>query len=318
MSIVYRALDLPAGPDALNGLSLAGPIPAKTLNAAERAKGALLRTLFFAEDDQGGIATLLGYHRPHTSQMKLTALDGTSKLYDGLIAFAAQTVHDAGLAIKTELDALAPAKFAAAEARARGEHYRQTTDFTCGAVATLDALRRLELRGPIVRDDEIALWREATMFVACGPYGLALAADRRGRRPTVYVSQSGCALDPHERAVGILDAALARDVQLAFEREAHASGIDVRVGPFGVSDIASALDAGHAVIVLVDETHWHAELCPHWVTVVRHESDRFFIDDPWCDLEFGESAIDAYELAVDADDLELVSSYEGIRSMLVF
>ena len=318
MSIVYRVLDLPAGPDALDGLPLAGPIPAKTLNAVERAKGALLRTLFFAEDDQGGIATLLGYHRPHTSQMKLTALDGASKLYDGLIAFAAQTVHDAGLAIKTELDSLAPAKFAAAEAHARSEHYRQTTDFTCGAVATLDALRRLELCGPIVRDDEIALWREATMFVACGPYGLALAADRRGRRPTVHVSQSGCVLDPYERAVGILDAALARDVQLAFEREAHDSGIDVRVGPFGVSDIASALDAGHVVIVLVDETHWHAELCPHWVTVVRHESDRFFIDDPWCDLEFGESAIDAYELAVDADDLELVSSYEGVRSMLVF
>lgn len=46
MGIVYRALDLPMGSDALNGLPLAGPIPAETLNAVERAKGALLRTLF--------------------------------------------------------------------------------------------------------------------------------------------------------------------------------------------------------------------------------------------------------------------------------
>lgn len=318
MDITYSTLDLPAGTDMWSGLPSTAPVPAKTLKAAKLAKGALLRTLFFAEDGEGGIAALLGYHRPHTSQMKLTALDGTAELFDDLIGFAARKVEDAGLVLKTELGACAPAELATAETHARAGHYRQTTDFTCGAVATLDAFRRLGLSGPITREDEIALWREATMVVACGPYGLALAAARRGCTPTVYASQPGCVLDPHEGAVGILDTALARDAQLGFEREAHDAGIPVRIGPFGVSDIATALDAGHMAIVLVDETHWHAELCPHWVTVVRHEGDRFFIDDPWCDLEYGESAIDAYELTVDADDLELVSSYEGVRSMLVF
>lgn len=318
MDITYSTLELPAGTDMWSGLPSTTLVPAKTLQAAKLAKGALLRTLFFAEDGESGIAALLGYRRPHTSQMKLTALDGTSELYDGLIDFAVRTVKDAGLVLKTELGPLAPAKLAAAEAHAHAEHYRQTTDFTCGAVAALDAFRRLGLRGPITREDEIGLWREATMVVACGPYGLALAASRRGHTPTVYASQPGCVLDPHEGAVGILDTELARDAQLGFEREAHATGIPVQIGPFGASDIAAALDAGHVAIVLVDETHWHAELCPHWVTVVRHEDGRFFIDDPWCDLEFGESAIDAYELAVDAADLELVSSYEGVRSMLVF
>lgn len=318
MGITYSTLGLPAGTDIWSGPPSTAPVPAKTLQAAKLAKGALLRTLFFAEDGKGGVAALLGCRRPHTSQMKLTALDGTTELFDGLIDFAARKVEDAGLVLKTELDAVAPTELAAAEARARAGHYRQTTDFTCGAVATLDALRRLGLRGPITREDEIALWREATMVVACDPYGLALAASRRGYTPTVYASKPGCVLDPHEGAVGILDTALARDAQLGFERKVRVSGIPVRIGPFGVSDIAAVLDAGHVAIVLVDEAHWHDEPCPHWITVVRHEGNRFFIDDPWCDLEYGESAIDAHELAVDADDLELVSSYEGVRSMLVF
>ena len=318
MSIVYSTLELPAGTDMWSGLPSSAPVPAATLQAAQHAKGALLRTLFFAEDGSGGIAALLGYHRPHTAQMKLTALDGAPELFEGLIDFATGDVRQRGFALKTELGDAAPQGMAAAEELARAEHYRQTTDFTCGAVATLDALYRLGLRGKLNRTDEIALWREATMVVACGPYGLALAAARRGCIPTVYATKPGCVLDPHEGAVGILDIALARDAQLGFEEQVHDAGIPVRIGPFDVSDIAAALDAGHVVIVLVDETHWHAEKCPHWVTVVRHEGERFFIDDPWCDPEYGESAIDAYELAVDAADLELVSSYEGVRSMLVF
>lgn len=317
MDIEYRAVDLPAGTDDWDGTPLDMPIPEATLSAARKAKGALLRTVFSARAEDGRTAALLGYHRPHTSQIKLTAAGGVSGLLPGLIAYAEERAAAQGLVVKTELGDAAGPERKAAEDALRQEHYRQTTDFTCGAVATLDALRVLGLRGPITRADEIALWREATMAVACDPYGLALACRRRGSTPTVFATKPGCVLDPNS-GVGILDAALARDTQLAFEREAHKAGIPVVIGPLGVADIARELDRGGAVVVLVDETPWHAERCPHWVTVTRHEGGRFFIDDPWCDLEFGESAIDAHDLVVDAADLELVSSYDGVRSMLAF
>ena len=313
----YKAIELPLGDSWQTDPALAD-LPAATLEAARQAKGVLVRTLFTAKAGAECTAACLGYHRPHTSQMKLCALAGAEELYKGLFDFAAQEVMAQGLVLKTELGALAPSPLADAETRARSLHYRQTTNFTCGSVATLDALRRLGLRGALNRTDEIALWREATMVVACGPYGLALAAARRGCMPTVYVSRPGCVLDTGKKSFGLLDAQLSRDIQLNFEAQAHEQGVPIVVGPFGTADIAQALDAGHIVIVLIDEVHWHGESCPHWVTVVRHEGQRFFVDDPWCDLEFGESAVDAYELAVDAADLELVSSYDGVRAMLVF
>ena len=316
--VSYQTIEVPTGAFDEQGLSLGVPLPAETLAAAQNARGALLRTLFVAVDAKGQLASCLGYHRPHTAQLKLCALDGAAALFDGLLAYAARQVQDKGLVLKTELGALAPDAAADFEQRARAEHYRQTTDFTCGAVATLDAHKRLGLRGPLNRTDEVALWREATMVVACDPYGLALASARRGCTPTVYVSKTGCVLEPKRDSFGLTDPELARDIQLAFEARVHEEQIPVVVGSFDAEDIACALDEGHVVIVLVDEVHWHGERCPHWVTVVRHEGERFFIDDPWCDLEFGESAVDAYELAVDADDLDLVSSYEGVQSMLVF
>ncbi len=316
--VVYQAVEIPAGDFDEGTLTLDAPLPAETLVAAQNARGALLRTLFVASDAQGRLAACLGYHRPHTAQLKLCALSGVADLYDGLLAYASQYAGARDLVLKTELGDLAPAATAAFEQRARVEHYRQTTDFTCGAVATLDAHKRLGLCGALNRTDEIALWREATMVVACDPYGLALASARHGCTPAVYVSKTGCVLEPKKDSFGLTDPVLARDIQLAFEARVHEEHIPVHVGAFSAVDIARALDEGHVVIVLVDEIHWHGERCPHWVTVVRHEGNRFFIDDPWCDLEFGESAIDAYELAVDADDLDLVSSYEGVQSMLVF
>ena len=316
--VSYQTIKVPAGAFDEKDLPLGAPLPAETLIAAQAAQGALLRTLFVASDATGQLAACLGYHRPHTAQVKLCALGGANELFDDLLAYATQQVKNQDLVLKTELGALAPEATASFEQRARTEHYRQTTDFTCGAVATLDAHKRLGLRGPLNRTDEVALWREATMVVACDPYGLALASARRGCTPTVYVSKTGCVLEPKKDSFGLTDPDLARDIQLAFEAQVHEQNIPVIVSGFDANDVARALDEGHVVIVLVDEIHWHDERCPHWVTVVRHEHGRFYIDDPWCDLEFGESAVDACELAVDADDLNLVTSYEGVQSMLVF
>src|SRR5471032_740212 len=70
--------------------------------------------------------------------------------------------------------------------------YGQTLDFTCGPCALLMAMAALDSSTLLDRAEEIRIWREATtVFMAaghggCGLHGLALAAERRGFRATVY------------------------------------------------------------------------------------------------------------------------------------
>lgn len=311
----YRTVDLAPGTYPSDNLVAGLSLPPLTQRAAERAQGALLRTLFFAMGPSG-TAALLGYRRPHTAQLKLCALDGDSALFDGLVGYATRKAESLGLEVKKELGPIDKSTEAPTCASGR-DSYHQTTGFTCGPVATLDALHRKGIVGPITREEEISFWHEATMVVACDPYGLALASKRRDFTPTVYVSKPGCILDP-AGSVGILDKELAREKQLFFEKQAHEAHIPVCVGDFDSTDIARILDEGHLAIVLVDEWHWHAERCPHWVTLIEHRGQRFYINDPWCDSAHGETAVDTHALVIDAADLDLVCGYEGAKAMLVF
>mgnify|MGYP002584712209 FL=1 len=315
MPPTYQIVDLTPGADPRDSLPSGLALPAGTLAAAQKAQGALLRTLFTAAGPEG-TAALLGYRRPHTAQLKLCALDGDSSLFDQLLHHASQETQKLGLDVKTELGDASQHPIVAPHA-VHPANYHQTTEFTCGPVAVLDALLRKGVVERITRDEEIALWREATMAVACDPYGLALACKRRGFTPSVYVSRTGCILDPASD-IGILNKALARDTQLSFEQQANEEGIPTRVGDFDSSDIARFLDEGRIVVLLIDEWHWHAERCPHWITVTGRRNMRFYLDDPWHDREYGESVIDTGNLAIDKNDLDLVSSYDGTKAMLVF
>lgn len=315
MPLTYQSVNLAPGADPRDSLPSGLALPAATLAAAQKAQGALLRTLFIAAGPEG-TAALLGYRRPHTAQLKLCALDGDSSLFDRLLRYASQETQKLGLDVKTELGD-ASQHLTVAPRTAHPANYHQTTEFTCGPVAVLDALLRKGVVERITRDEEIALWREATMAVACDPYGLALACKRRGLAPSVYVSRAGCILDPAS-GTGILNKALARDTQLSFERQAREEGIPIRVGDFDSSDIARFLDEGRIAVLLIDEWHWHAERCPHWITVTGRRNKRFYLDDPWHDREYGESAVDTSGLAIDKNDLDLVSSYDGTKAMLVF
>src|ERR1700742_4780515 len=73
----------------------------------------------------------------------------------------------------------------------------QSLDFTCGPSSLMMAMRALDPAQPIDRAHELQLWREAnTVFMGKGhpgssPYGLALAAWRRGFRPELWLSRRG-------------------------------------------------------------------------------------------------------------------------------
>ncbi|KFI47536.1 peptidase C39 family protein [Bifidobacterium biavatii] len=352
-------------------------IPEPTAAALAKAGGALVRTVYLAvtdaaahdanvADDTTGeagaaspaVASLLGYHRPHTAQQKLTAIGGERALWGELIAFAErQSLAEPDIVVVkydiTESDA-AGAELASAAggnptasaSNAAGEttssaadvpdaataaplpatdataHYRQTTEFTCGPVAVLTAMHRLGIVSKPTRAEELQMWREATIAVACEPYGLALAAERRGAHPTIRVSHTGPALHPDSK-LGLLDPAMARDTQLAFERQVHEAGIPVTVAPFSADDIASVVSEGHIAVVLIDELHMHGEACPHWITVTGRDpaTGALLVDDPWTDAEYGETSVDAWQLPIRPADLELMIHYDEPRSaqaMLIF
>lgn len=311
MGISHHAFPLTGGhaEAVLKGLEL----PDATHAVALAAQGVLERTVYVALDGSGSArAAVLGYHRPHTAQQKLTAFAGSELLRAGLLAFAAREAERTGARVRFDESA----DDGRHTHRAAAGHYRQTTEFTCGPVALLTAHRHLGHIDAITRAQELEIWREATMVLACDPYGLALASARRGIAPEVWVSREGPVLDPHG-GIGIIDPALAQEAQLDFERQVRQAGLTVRVGAFGAKEVRGLLEQGRVAIILIDEVHWHGTVCPHWICVTGCEGELFTIEDPWTDAEFGETSVDAHALLVTSDDLDLIASYQGAQAMLV-
>lgn len=166
----------------------------------------------------------------------------------------------------------------------RTPYYGQTLDFTCGPCALLMAMAALDNTTVIDRTEEIRVWREATtVFMAaghggCGPFGLALAAVRRGFGVTVY-APAGTKLfvdsvrDPHKKTVIEL-------VEADFRAEIAATDtmiIDAQVSP---QLIAEHLHQGGVPIVLISLWRLHGEKGPHWVVITGFDGAVFRILDP--------------------------------------
>lgn len=292
-------------------------LPEITRAALVMAQGALERTLYTASDGHD-TAFLLGYHRPHTAQEKLCAFSGSERLRNGLVTYAAShAIRDVNaLTVKAEPGVWADQAMMTIDGQSwcplgEHEHYRQTTEFTCGPVSLLNAMHRLHPQITANRVDELHIWREATIAVACEPYGLALSAAKRGESPHIVVSKTGPVLNPADGAMGMIDARMSRDVQRHFAAEAHEIGIPVDVTPFTAADVARQAGHGHATLVLIDEHVMHGVTCPHWVTVTGKLADgTLLVDDPWIDEPYGETLVDAYQLPIRQADFDLMIHYD--------
>ena len=80
---------------------------------------------------------------------------------------------------------------------ARTTYYRQTLGLTCGASCLMMAMKAFDRELVVDRTLEVQLWREATTIYmtaghgGCSPYGLALAANKRGYPTGIYVNGDG-------------------------------------------------------------------------------------------------------------------------------
>lgn len=178
--------------------------------------------------------------------------------------------------------------------RQRLPYYNQSTDFTCGAASLLMAMKGLDPATPFDRIHELQVWREAnTVYMGKGhagssPYGIALAAWRRGFVPEIWLSHKGAILLDYQsrddwRKAGKL-------VQEADAAEVAELGLPITVRKWSVADLAAARAEGAVPIVLVTTRHFHGDNTPHWLVFADSDDKNVYLNDPWISRDKGQTA----------------------------
>ncbi|QIM17205.1 hypothetical protein G7067_13555 [Leucobacter insecticola] len=208
-------------------------------------------------------------------------------------------------------------------------YYGQTTEVTCGAVASLMAL---EQRGAGAfnteslaenRATEIATWRRATNLPACEPIGLAVEVANSGTAkgllpslPSVFLSATGPVLieefssEESERALRI-------DLQLESLRQAEALRIPIERRWLEVDEIAALVSGGAELLLLIDLTLLINDPTPHWVLASDFVDGSLIISDPWVQYPNGETWADTFALPIPLESIDRITrwgdpSYRGV------
>jgi ribosomal protein S18 acetylase RimI-like enzyme len=187
-------------------------------------------------------------------------------------------------------------------ALARLPYYRQTLDFTCGPAALMMAMAALRNDQPLDRTEELRVWREATTIFmtsghgGCGPYGLALAAHRRGLGASVVVSDPGVHMVDTVRSAEKQE--VMRLVQADMEAECRAADIAVEVRPLTLEELERRFAADEIPVILISSWQIYEERVPHWVAVTGFDDHFVYVNDPWLDAEEGEVLADVINMPI--------------------
>jgi predicted double-glycine peptidase len=200
-------------------------------------------------------------------------------------------------------------------------YYNQSLDFTCGPASLMMAMRALDKTQPIDRAHELQLWREAnTVFMGKGhpgssPYGLALAAWRRGFKPELWLSRRGPFLLKYQKQ------SERRKVSALMQREdeklVRAAKLPVEIGAWTVADLAAAMRAGAIPLVLVSTRLFHGDNGPHWVAVAGIDADNVTVNDPWITRKKRQTARTQTARAATHADFLKMASYDGERAVVL-
>lgn len=192
-------------------------------------------------------------------------------------------------------------------------YYEQTLDFTCGPSCLMMAMAAHDPGVALDRKLELRLWRESTtVFMTsghggCGPFGLALAAHRRGFPVEVFLSQTGPLFLNSVRS-----AEKKRVIQLVhedFSEEIRRTDIPVHLHTLDAEDLETKLAAGGIPIVLISSFRIYHEKFPHWVVVVGSDEKFFYIQDPYVDYERDKTQTDCVNMPIPRKDFERMARY---------
>lgn len=179
------------------------------------------------------------------------------------------------------------------EARLDLPLFEQTTDFTCGACATLMVWKYFDRSVELSRRNEFLIWTEtaALPFKFSSPYRIASFFVKKGFETKLLIEEemSGegkvplecCSIDAAQRTL-FLDFFKSYNAEL--ERQIASNIVRKKPAP---SDIRRALFRRSPVIALVDSYYTvkargarNPVHLPHWVVVTGYEDERFRINDP--------------------------------------
>lgn len=192
-------------------------------------------------------------------------------------------------------------------------YYQQTLDFTCGPSALMMAMKALAPDTiELGRKLELRLWRESTtVFMTsghggCGPFGMALAAARRGLRVDVYVKDASTPFLDSVRSGDKKE--VMRIVHEDFLEELDGTDVAVHHSTLTAEDMAEAVREGAIPVVLISSYRIYHEKFPHWV-VVTGADDRFlYVHDPLV-YDHHHAHIDRMNMPIPKADFERMARY---------
>jgi len=194
----------------------------------------------------------------------------------------------------------------------RVPYHAQTLDFTCGPACLMMVFKYFTPHLPLDRSLELELWREATLIFmttgvgGTGPYGLALAARRRGFDVRVLTSTDRT---PFVKSVR---AAEKQDVIRLVHRDLKASAFDAGVAAatydFKLDDITSAVHRGMIPIILISTYRLTGDRAPHWVVVTGFDRRAIYIHDPDED-SYHADRVKARNIRIDREEFQKMSRY---------
>ena len=161
--------------------------------------------------------------------------------------------------------------------------YQQTTEFTCGPAALLMAMGSLDNSTELSQSHELALWREGTTIFmtsghgGCHPFGLALAANKRGFKSEVIVNTSeplfldGVRSDNKKTVLAT--------VHQQFVEGIASANIPVTYKDVELTDIETWLNQGFSVLLLISTYRFDGKKSPHWVCVTHLDAHCVYVHD---------------------------------------
>ena len=192
-------------------------------------------------------------------------------------------------------------------------YFRQTLDFTCGPSALMMAMAAVDPALAADRALELKLWRESTTIFmtaghgGCGPYGLALAAHRRGFDTEIYLSHE------HELFLDSVRSAEKKEVILLveaeFRREIRAAGIPVHHRPLDAVGLEAAVKSGGVPVVLISTYRFHSVRFPHWLVVTGYDGEFIYAHDPLIETTGPKARGDRVNVPIRRPDFERMSRY---------
>ncbi len=201
--------------------------------------------------------------------------------------------------------------------------YEQTLDFTCGPACLIMAMQTLDPAVGADRTLELQLWREATTIFmtsgigGCGPYGLALAAHRRGFLSEIWINETGVQMIDSVRSLD--KKTVITLVQADMEREIAERGITVHFEVLGIDQLESEYRNGAVPLVLISSWQIYEERAPHWVVVSGFDKHFVYVNDPFVDYDEGETAVDSINMPIGRSQFQQMARYgrKGLRAVVL-